>query len=248
MNAFLDDNFKFEIYSPEHILGVLGFTVLGILFIILGKRIRSEETKRLILLYFTFGVFLSQMGKVTILLILGRFDPTEDLPFQLCNIAPLILWFAYYLRSRALWGIIFMWIMAGTIQSNFTPTLLHSFPHFEWFRYWIVHVLVVIAAIYGFVVLDYRLKWKDIFVSLFWLNIFALIIYPVNLALDANYLFLVEKPAGKTMFDLLGKWPYYIFQLEFVAILLFSILYLPFYVWSKTAAGRRERSEVISQS
>lgn len=248
MNAFFTDNFKFEIYSPEHIIGVLSFTLLGILFIWLGRIIRSEETKRSILLYFTFAIFLSQLAKVTILLVLGRFDVTTDFPFQLCNIAPLILWIAYYKRSRGLWGIIFMWIMAGTIQSNFTPTLLHSFPHFEWFRYWIVHVLVVIAAIYGFVVLDYRLKWKDIFVSLFWLNIFALIMYPINLLLDANYLFLSDKPDGKTMFDLLGEWPYYIFQLEFVAMLLFSILYLPFYFWEKGALRSGNRSKSVSQS
>ncbi|HAQ39199.1 MAG TPA: TIGR02206 family membrane protein [Saprospirales bacterium] len=247
MNSFLDDNFNFEIYSPEHIIGVISFAIFGILIIWIGKKNKSAASKRTILLYFTFAIFLSQIAKVVILLSLGRFDEKTDIPLQLCNVAPLILWFAYYFRSRALWGIIFMWIMAGTIQSNFTPTLEHSFPHFEWFRYWIIHVLVVIAVIYGFVVLDYRLKWKDIFISLFWLNIFALIVYPINLWLDANYLFLVEKPNGKTMFDLLGKWPYYILQLEFVAILLFSLLYLPFHFWRKNPMKVESNSQTLNQ-
>ncbi len=248
MNSFFTDNFRFEIYSPEHILGVLFFILLGTGIIWIGKKTKSPETKKTILLYFTFSIFLSQIAKVVILLILGRFDARVDLPFQLCNVAPLILWTAYYTRSRALYGVIFMWIMAGTIQSNFTPTLEHSFPHFEWFRYWIIHVLVVIAVIYGFVVLDYRLKWKDIFVSLFWLNIFALVIYPVNLWLDANYLFLVEKPHGKTMFDLLGKWPVYIFQLELVAILLFSILYLPFYFWNRVKMPVQRTNQPLDEN
>lgn len=229
MNSFLINNNSFEANSWEHVISVLIFTVIGVAFILYGNRLKGEVAKRKLLLYFTFGIFLSQLAKVGILLSIGEFDPATDLPFHLCNVAPIILWTAYYLRSRVLWGVIFLWIMAGTLQANFTPTLHQAFPHFEWFRYWIIHVWLVIALLYGIINLGYRMKFMDIFRSLLWLNVFAAIIYPVNLALDANYLFLVEKPDGKTMIQLLSSWPYYILQLELVALLLFSIIYLPFY-------------------
>jgi hypothetical integral membrane protein (TIGR02206 family) len=230
MSSFLIHNNNFYPNTWEHLISVLIFTVLGVAFILYGNRLENHSSRRKLLLYFTFGIFLSQLAKVVILLSMGLFDPTDDLPFHLCNIAPIILWTAYYLKSRKLWGVIFLWIMAGTFQANFTPTLDQAFPHFEWFRYWIIHVWLVIALLYGIINLGYRMKFMDIFRSLLWLNVFAAIMYPVNLVLDANYLFLIHKPNGKTMFDLLGNWPVYILQLEFVAILLFSVIYLPFYL------------------
>jgi hypothetical integral membrane protein (TIGR02206 family) len=235
MNSFLINNNHFEANSWEHIISVLIFTIIGVVFIKYGNNLKGEVARRRLLLYFTFAIFLSQIAKVVILLSLGQFDPAKDLPFHLCNVAPLILWTAYYLRSRVLWGIIFLWIMAGTLQANFTPTLHQSFPHFEWFRYWIIHVWLVIALLYGIINLGYRMKFLDIFRSLLWLNVFAAIMYPVNLLLDANYLFLTEKPDGETMIQLLSDWPYYIFQLEVVALLLFSIIYLPFYFTKRLA-------------
>ena len=51
-------------------------------------------------------------------------------------------------------------------------------------------------------------------------------------------MFMVAKPDGKTMYDLLGDWPYYILQLEFVALLLFSLIYLPFYLAEKANKRR----------
>ena len=88
MNSFLDDNFNFEIYSPEHIIGVISFAIFGILIIWIGKKNKSAASKRTILLYFTFAIFLSQIAKVVILLSLGRFDEKTDIPLQLCNVAP----------------------------------------------------------------------------------------------------------------------------------------------------------------
>jgi hypothetical integral membrane protein (TIGR02206 family) len=239
MNSFLESNNSFEPNSWEHFIAVLIFTVLGIAFIYLGSLQKDKSAKRRLLLYFTFGIFLAQLGKVTILIAIGEFDLTKDLPFHLCNIAPFILWLAYYLRSRVLWGVIFLWIMAGTFQANFTPNLTQSFPHFEWFRYWIIHTWLIIAIIYGIIHLDYRMKWLDPIRSLLWLNVFAAIMYPVNLALDANYLFLIHKPDAATLFSILGDWPYYIFQLEFVALALFYVIYLPFYLNHRRVAQKQ---------
>jgi len=243
MHSFLVNNNSFEAHSWEHFISVMIFSLIGAGLIFLGRRTNDPEKRRTLVLYFTFSIFLAQLAKVIILLSIGQFDATEDLPFQLCNIAPFILWLAYYLRSRVLWGVIFMWIMAGTLQANFTPNLHQAFPHFEWFRYWIIHVWLIISILYGIILLDYRLVWQDIFRSLFWLNIFALIMYPVNKVLNANYLFLINKPDAKSMYDLLGDWPYYIFQLEFVALFLFTLLFIPFFLHA-----RYRKSQMLTQA
>lgn len=146
---------------------------------------------------------------------------------------PFLVPFALLKPSRAIWAVLFFWIMGGTFQALFSPTLEHSFPHYEYFRYWIVHCGLVILMLYGAIVLKFRLTWKDAVLSAILLNVLALIIYFVDLALDANYLYLRAKPPGKTMYNLLGDWPEYILHLEGVVLILFTLIYLPFHFINK---------------
>jgi hypothetical integral membrane protein (TIGR02206 family) len=44
----------------------------------------------------------------------------------------------------------------------------------------------------------------------------------------ANYGFLRAKPPQASLLDLLGPWPWYILALDALAVVLFTLLYLPF--------------------
>jgi hypothetical integral membrane protein (TIGR02206 family) len=79
------------------------------------------------------------------------------------------------------------------------------------------------------------MKFKDMYYSLFWLNVLAFTVYFINVQIGANYMYMSGKPESATMYSLLGDWPIYILQLEFVALLLFSIIYLPFYLTRHSA-------------
>ena len=52
----------------------------------------------------------------------------------------------------------------------------------------------------------------------------------VDVALDANYLFLCRKPAAPTLLDWLGPWPVYIAAADALALVAFLLLDLPFRV------------------
>ncbi|MBL0099961.1 MAG: TIGR02206 family membrane protein [Saprospiraceae bacterium] len=141
---------------------------------------------------------------------------------------PFIMWY----KSRILWAITFFWIMAGCAQSIITPTLTETLPHYEAIRYWAVHGVIILGALYGWYVYGYQLTWKDAVASVFSLNALAAVIYPINLFLGSNYMYLNAKPPGKTFYDLLGPWPDYILSLEFALLIFFSIILIPFY-WGK---------------
>lgn len=224
------DNGRFVKFGASHLLTIFIFIVLGISLVFLGQKLKTRDSKRRLLIYFTAFLFISQILKVFIRLALGNFDITEDLPLHLCNVLPLLLIFPYFFDNRQLWAILFFWVMAGTFQAVFTPTLIEEYPHYEFFRYWIVHCGLVIAALYPIFVLGYRLVFKDIFWSWLCLNIMALLITPFNLFFNANYLYLRAKPIGTTIYDLLGPWPWYILSIEFLIWPLFGLLYLPFYL------------------
>ena len=56
------------------------------------------------------------------------------------------------------------------------------------------------------------------------LNALALVVTPVNLALETNFLYLRAKPTQATVFDWLGPWPLYLVGLEALAAGIFFLL------------------------
>lgn len=187
-------------------------------------------------------LYTIQLFKTFIRLYLGNFDITEDLPLQLCNILPLLMIIGLVYRSRLILSVIFFWMLAGTAQANITPTLFNTFPHYEAIRYWAIHVGLPVLAVYSFYVLDYRYTMYDAVRSAFGLNVLAAIIYPINLALGANYLYLNAKPPAGTIYDLLGPWPWYIISLEVLMLILFSVVLLPFLAYSRFRDSKGIRS------
>ncbi|MDF1696361.1 MAG: TIGR02206 family membrane protein [Saprospiraceae bacterium] len=232
-SAFYTDTMTFSNYGLEHFFSVLVVAVFGLWFLRKGKYSWDEKQKWKYVILFAAVLYGIQLFKTFIRLYLGNFDITEDLPLQLCNILPLILMVALYYKSRIVLSVVFFWILAGTAQANITPTLFNTFPHYESIRYWAIHTGLPVIAIYLYYVLGYRFQFKDAVRSALALNILAAIIYPLNLALGSNYLYLNAKPPGTTIYNLLGPWPWYIMNIEFVMLVLFSAVLIPFYIYER---------------
>ncbi len=236
-HPFFKDNFTFVNYGNEHWVTLLIWLIIGIVFIIGSKRLLNPKQQRITL--FLFGLFVlgGQVMKIICRLYLGVFDYTVDLPLHLCNMMPFVIPFALLINKRLIWAILFFWIMAGTFQALLSPTLEHSFPHYEYHRYWIVHAGLVIIALYPIFINGYRLYLSDALLSAICMNILGLFMYVVDVFLDANYMYMRAWPPGKTLYNFLGPWPYYNLSIELVIITLFGVFLIPFYFMR-----RREKS------
>lgn len=67
------------------------------------------------------------------------------------------------------------------------------------------------------------------------LNVYMLFILWLNHKTNGNYLYLAHKPEHISLLSYLGPYPWYILSLEIVAVLLFILLYLPFFRKRKLA-------------
>ena len=223
---------QFTNYSWEHGICFM-LTIIFISYVLYaGKNVWSDEKKRQYITWICAFGAMTQLFKVIVKHQTGIFDHTNDVPLHLCNLMTLVMPFIMWYKSRILWAITFFWIMAGCAQSIITPTLTETLPHYEAIRYWAVHGVIILGALYGWYVYGYQLTWKDAVASVFSLNALAAVIYPINLFLGSNYMYLNAKPPGKTFYDLLGPWPAYILSLEFALLIFFSIILIPFY-WGK---------------
>jgi hypothetical integral membrane protein (TIGR02206 family) len=132
-----------------------------------------------------------------------------------------------------MYEILLFWIIAGTLQGIFTPDIAEGFPSLDYFRYWMVHLGLLIVIFYTTIVFGMRPKFKSIFKSFFALQVYLLLIIGINYMLDANYFYLNEKPKSASILDFLGEWPVYIIVGQLILIPYFMIIYLPFYFTNK---------------
>lgn len=84
--------------------------------------------------------------------------------------------------------------------------------------------------LYCVAILRQRMTFRGSFIAFGAVQIYALCAIPANYMLGANYGFLNAKPAHASLFDVLGAYPYYLGSLEIVAIVLFLVCSLPFYI------------------
>lgn len=174
------------------------------------------------------------------------------LPLHLCS---LLVWTgAFMLMTRSYRVYEFMYFMgiAGAIQALATPGIgIYGFPHFVFFQYFLSHGLIITSAIYMTVVEGFRPTLKSIPRVVIWMNVYALVIYFINIAIGSNYLMINYKPATPSLLDLLPAWPVYILYMELIGFISILLLYFPFAakdLWDRYYLNRDNASRLESIS
>lgn len=200
-----------------------------ILIPLLVKRANSISLAKNIAIILSLILLVFKIGEPIYRTAIGEVWQTE-LPFQLCDIGALAIALFLLYKNDLLFKLGYFWGLGGGIQTILTPDLQTGFPHIHYFFYFIPHGLSMVCTIYAIVVFKYRPTLKSVG-QVFLITLgYAAIIYPINLLLDANYLFLLRKPHGTTLLTFLGPWPWYILSLMGVAVVVFFIYYSPFLV------------------
>ena len=228
MLFFLFESVK--IGSFQHVIPL----VLSILFcvgLILFSKYRLSKRYQEIIIH-AFSIFVS----CTVLIFhiykifQGAYNLNTDLPLYLCSLLGILIPIFTYYRKYWMFEILFFWIVAGTLQGVITPDISEGYPSFDYYRYWIVHLGLLIIMFYAVFVLKMRPKFKSVFKSFFALQIYILIMVIINYTLDSNYFYLNEKPKAASVLDYLGRWPYYILVAQLIIIPYFLLIYFPFYL------------------
>lgn len=170
----------------------------------------------------------------------GIYDlPLRDhLPLHLCGISVILGILLLWRRSYRIYEVVYFWAAGGTLAAILTPDVEAGFPHPLFLLFFIGHGLALIPIVFATVIFGFRPRLKSVGISLMAAAVYALLIFPVNLILGSNYLYLTHKPDGASPIDYLGPWPWYIFGLCGAAVVLCLLLYLPFARFSLTSSKR----------
>lgn len=218
----------FKMFGTSHISALL-ISLIIFVFIILIVRLVNNSEKPLsyflaavaIAGYFSDLIYKTAAGTISI---------HWDLPMQVCDWAAAALVIALLLRKRFFFEIAFYWGLTGTLQALLTPDIRIDFPSVEFILFFVNHSVIVIGALYLAIGLKVYPEKGSVLRSFTALQVYVGSAVLVNILTNSNYGYFMQKPPGGSVLDLMGPWPVYVFAGDFLTLLFFMLLYLPFYI------------------
>ena len=218
---------RFESFSYHHFAALMVFALFTFVVIWFGLNGKVKSK-------FWIGLGIAAISLALVIfdsiyrLATNTYDVMKDLPFFLCDFVVIILPFVIWFQNRKWIGILYFWVVAGTLQALLTPELAEGFPEYEFFRYFIVHGGIVTAVIYYIIVFKMKINWRDFLNAVLYAQFYLIAVHLINTLLGSNYSYTVRKPTSTTILDLMGDWPWYILFAEILMIILFLMLMIPF--------------------
>ncbi len=165
----------------------------------------------------------------------GAWRADHDLPVHLCALCALLVPPLLYGRSPRLFAVLYCWSLAAPLQALLTPDITDGFPSVRFVRFMVTHGVPVVAVFYAAAVDGHRPGLRAVPLALGATAAYAALLTPINLALDANYMFLRAKPATASVFDHLGPWPYYLLGIYAFGAVVMFLSVLPWVLLARRA-------------
>jgi hypothetical integral membrane protein (TIGR02206 family) len=214
-------------FAPEHLLTV-GLIVLLTTGLVVAARRSPGRWTVVVCRVLAVLVVANETSWWVWLGFHGVYRADYALPLQLCDLACFASAAALWTRRPLLVELTWFWGLAGTANGLITPDVADQFPHFLYLQYFIAHGGIVLAAC--LLVIGLRISprpWSSL--RVFGLTCLVLVADGlVDLAINANYLYLRHPPGVHSPLDLLGPWPWYIAGAAGIALVAFLVLELPF--------------------
>jgi hypothetical integral membrane protein (TIGR02206 family) len=218
------------IEAPFVLFGGAHLTVLAITLLLAVCLARIQVSEEVSQLARVLAVVLLVISLLKPLLYIGYYGRpwNTSLPLDLCRINEFFCVYMLWRRSFRTFEVAYFLAMAGSVSAMLMPDLAHGFPDPRFLTFFLSHSLSVLAVLYAVFGYGFRPTGQSLKVIILFLGGYTLFIALVNQVLDANYLFLQRKPAGASVLDYLGPWPWYVIALICIAVVACFVCYLPF--------------------
>ena len=221
----MKNHITIELFGETWWLGLLCSLAMIIFPILLARSIPSLKNTlangigaALLTVYVMFQLYLYYIGQWSV---------DTSLPLHMCYISALLSGLVLFWRNQLAFEILLFWGIPGGIHSILTPELVHGEGRLLMIQYFMIHAGIVLSPLFLAIVLGMKPRkgsWLRVF---FITQLFVIAVGLADYLLDANYMYLRQKPLADNPF-VIGDWPYYIIGFELLAIVHFYLVYLPF--------------------
>jgi hypothetical integral membrane protein (TIGR02206 family) len=210
----------FVLFGTWHLVALLVIVLINLGM--LGIRRCSEKTRTIVRWSMAIVLWLDEASWHIWNIYWGHWTLAQ-LPLHICSVLIWLAGFMLIFKNYRIYEFAYFIGIGGAMQALLTPDAgIYGFPHYRIFQTMISHGLLITSTIYLTTVEGFRPSWKSLWRVVIGLNVYAVLIYPVNLLLGTDFLFINGKPATASLLDALPPWPYY--------LLYFLLLYLPFII------------------
>lgn len=161
------------------------------------------------------------------------------LPLNLCDVMLWVTVVAAFSLNPVAFETTYYAGLAGMSMALLTPDLwapLVSYPTIYFFLAHGMAVATILTLVWAGLAAPRPGSWWR---TLVLLNAYAAVIGSFDAIFETDYMYLREKPAGASLLDYFGPWPYYLIPAELIALALFWLLWLPFRKTPRAIIGPR---------
>ena len=223
------------ILSPEHLFPLALLAVVAAALCAAARRYPGRWTS-VAAAMIALAIVVTELSWQPYVLANHSWSVAFSLPVQLCDVGGFVAATALVWRQVLLVEVAYFWGLGGTLQALLTPDLHDHFPSFPYLQFYATHDLVILAAL--FLVIGLGLQPRTGAVRrVFLLTLaFAAVVGLIDLVTGGNYMYLRQVPAQGSLLSLMGPWPWYIVLGALLALIVLTILDLPFQI-SRRRAG-----------
>ena len=176
--------------------------------------------------------------------VFGLHQPWQwALPLEICDLSLWMSIIALVWPRQRLLELAYFWGIAGASMALLTPYLIAPLLSVPSITFLAGHAMIVIAVIFLLRTGRMRPRPGSWIFALLVINGLALFDYGVNRLLGTNYMYLIHKPPIRSLFNVMGPGPWYIFAADALAALLFFLLQLPFRLVYDLPRARPQRND-----
>ncbi|MHC0039119.1 YwaF family protein [Pseudoneobacillus sp. C159] len=229
-----EGNGAFVLFSSTHWLTLLTLALVNLIIFLFRQKLTVHHFNRLARLGLAVILIASEISLQWWIWWIDEWSIEYSLPLHLSSISLILSAVLLINKSYKLFEFTYFAGVGSALQAMLTPDIsMYTFPHYRYTHFFISHGGIVVANLFMVFVEQYRPTWKSVCKAYVYLNIYAALIFVLNLMIGSNYMYISEKPINPSILDFLGPWPLYILPLEILAIVTFIILFIPFRLFTK---------------
>lgn len=221
-----------DLFSLQHLTMILSISVVAVTVCIVGIFLKTD---------YQIHVMSRWIGGTTIAFWIfynlyyflpKNFVWSVSLPLHVCDIIGLIAGLALITNKRQFRALLYFISLALTSQALITPVGNQDPATLRFWLFWALHGGIIVCAFFDLVIRRFKPKLDDLLFSLGCSLTYVVLVFPINVIFGWNYGYIGNSmPDGSTLVAILGPWPWRVFSIFGLAILLQVTLFSPWVVY-----------------
>ena len=227
----------FILFGTDHVLAILAVILISIIVPHYLKK-TSLITKKRFGYVLACILILNELVKPYYHTQFFGYDLLKVLPFHMCALSAFSISFFLLTNKRIFYEVAFFWGIGGGLMALLQPDTPLDFPDPVFIIFYLSHGGMLLAIGHASIALENRPNLGSVKKAIMISLVVIVLIYFLNLILGppANFWYLGARPDGASIIDLMPDPPRHIPIVVILGLIMFSIIYLPFWIYDRLKA------------